>query len=74
MLEQIVNVAEQAVAAAVGPSAVADELGITPSGVSQWVSANRVPKKRVVPLCRLTGGVFQPHQIRPDVFDVGVRV
>jgi DNA-binding transcriptional regulator YdaS (Cro superfamily) len=73
-VEQLPNITQQAIAAAGGPSAVARRLEITPSGVSQWIAKNCVPENRVVELCHMTRGVFQPHQLRPDFFGDGVRV
>lgn len=72
--QELPNITQQAIAAAGGPTAVAAELDLTPSGVSQWGTANKIPQNRVIEVCRLTGGVFQPHQLRPDFFGSGVRV
>jgi DNA-binding transcriptional regulator YdaS (Cro superfamily) len=71
--QKLPNITYQAVMAAGGPTHVAESLDLTPSGVSQWYH-NNVPANRVIELCRLTRGVFQPHQIRPDVFGPEVRV
>jgi DNA-binding transcriptional regulator YdaS (Cro superfamily) len=72
--QQTANTTQQAIAAAGGPTKVADWLDVTPSAISQWGTANKVPENRVIELCRMTGGVFQPHQLRPDFFSEGVRV
>jgi len=71
---QLPNITQQAIAAAGGPTVIAKRLEMTPSGVSQWGTANKVPENRVVELCHMTRGVFQPHQLRPDFFGEGVRV
>lgn len=72
--QQLPNITQQAIAAAGGPSAVARAFRVTPSGVSKWGVENRVPCNRVVDLCHLTRGVFQPHQLRPDFFSEVVLV
>ena len=72
--QDLPNITQQAIAAAGGATAVAGVLEITPGGVHKWGVENRVPENRVIPLCRLTGGVFQPHQLRPDFFGPGVMV
>jgi DNA-binding transcriptional regulator YdaS (Cro superfamily) len=72
--QELPNITQQAIAAAGGPTALAEALELTPSGVSQWGTANKIPQNRVIEVCRLTRGVFQPHQLRPDFFSEGVRV
>lgn len=72
--QQLPNITQQAIAAAGGPTRVAEKFELTPSRVSQWGTENKVPTNKVVDLCHLTRGVFQPHQLRPDFFSEGVRV
>lgn len=72
--QQLPNITQQAIAAAGGATAIALRLSITPGGVHQWGVRNKVPENRVVELCHMTRGVFQPHQLRPDFFSDVVRV
>ena len=46
-----------------GPSALARQLGITPTAVIQW---GRVPAARVIEVERFTG--ISRHDLRPDIF------
>lgn len=57
------------VTAAGGRTRVARRFGISKNAVSEWIAKDTIPAHYVVDLCQLIGGgVFQPHQIRPDVF------
>jgi len=59
------NKANQAIHAAGGFKAVAQEFGISWQAVHKW-SLKQVPAERVPELARLSG--VPPRQIRPDVF------
>lgn len=57
------------IAAAGGPSAISRALGNSPASVSEWHRRGQIPARHVIKLCELTNGLFQPHQIRPDIFE-----
>jgi len=61
------EIVRKAIALAGGQVAVADALGIKQPSVSAWVKAGRVSHKRYRALSRLTGGVINPAQLRPDL-------
>lgn len=68
------NIASQVIYAAGGARAVQDKLRTGAGTPYYWMKTGRIPRKHVLPLCRLTGGAFQPNQVRPDAFDADVRV
>ena len=68
------NVTKRAIEAAGGPSKVARHFQLTPGAVCTWARKNKAEAERVIDLCRMTQGAFQPHQLRPDVFGPEVMV
>ena len=68
------NYTQKAIDAAGGPSAVARAFGKkSHTTVIDWGLANggkgKAPSFLVPDLCRMGRGMFQPRQLRPDVFD-----
>lgn len=59
---------EQAVTEAGGPQAVADHFNINRVSVDEWITANRLPPTRVIPLARLTQWKFTPHLLAPVLY------
>jgi DNA-binding transcriptional regulator YdaS (Cro superfamily) len=43
--------------------------GITPQAAYQWKRKKRIPQEHVRALCKKYG--FSPHELRPDLFEVG---
>jgi len=68
------NTTKKAIEVAGGPVKVAKRFELTTGAVIHWQRKDKVPAANVVDLCHMTRGVFQPHQLRPDVFDPAVRV
>lgn len=67
--------ASVAIQAAGGIEKVAKEFGLSKPAIAAWCNYGRkVPIKHVIKLCQLTGGLFQPHDIRPEDFDEDQRV
>lgn len=62
-MEQIESPRDRAVAAAGGPTKLAEGLGVTRSAVSQW---QRIPAERVLDVERITG--VPRHELRPDLY------
>ena len=59
----------KAVRIAGGNSAVARSLGINqPHAVGKWVTLNRVPPYRIIPLEKLTKGKVTRHQLDPVLY------
>lgn len=50
-----------------GAAAVGAALGISREAVQQW---KRCPAERAIQLERLSGGKFNRHQLRPDLYPV----
>lgn len=63
------NVSQRAIEAGGGQSAVASIFNVTPTAVRLWGSKNKIPAQHVAEICRMTGCIFQPNDLRPDVFD-----
>jgi DNA-binding transcriptional regulator YdaS (Cro superfamily) len=52
-----------------GQKGLADDLGVSPQQVNQWVLGKRpVPANRCLDIERATGGQVTRHDLRPDVF------
>ena len=48
---------------------IAQEAGVTPEAVSQWVyKRHRVPAHHCITVERITGGEVSRESLRPDVF------
>ena len=67
MIKQQAEIIKSAIQAAGGARAIARELDLSASSVHMWY-VNGVPAKRVLWLCRASGNVVTPSQLRPDVF------
>lgn len=64
----------KAIRKAGGRDKVSREMGLEwPNTVGNWPRIV-VPEGCVIKLCKMTGGEFQPYQIRPDKFDENQRV
>ena len=50
------------------PSALAKQLGITPTAVFKWLKRDKVPAERVLQIERLTNGVIHRSSLRPDCY------
>lgn len=60
---------ERIVFIAGGISVLSDKLGIKYATVRAWAYGEaRVPPRFVKRLCKISGNVVKPHQLRPDVF------
>lgn len=58
----------RAIALAGGPSAIANELDITPQAVSRWTTQDQIPAKWVIPVETMILGQVQRHELRPDIY------
>lgn len=47
---------------------VADAMGISRISVYEWIEKGRVPPERVRALAKLTGWLFAPHDLAPDIY------
>lgn len=54
---------KDAIAAAGGAAAVAQQFGINPVSVYEWIKKDRLPADRVIPLAELTKWTFTPHAL-----------
>lgn len=62
------------IAACGGNTKVAKHLGLSRNAPGYWIKSDQIPASHVIELCRMTGGAYQPHMVRPDVFGPEVRV
>lgn len=51
-----------------GVGTVAKHFGISPVSVYEWISAERLPADRVIPLAKLTEWAFTPHTLNPNLY------
>lgn len=59
----------KAVRLAGGNSQVARDLGISqPHAIGKWVTLNRVPPYRIIPLEKLTDGLVTRHELDPVLY------
>lgn len=49
-------------------TALGNVVGVRYQNVQQWDAADRVPSEHVIPICKASGYVFTPHQLRPDLY------
>lgn len=63
------NVSQRAIEAAGGASVIAREFDLTPTSVFQWGKRDNIPAAYVPRICAMAHCLFQPHQLRPDIFD-----
>lgn len=59
----------RAITAAGGPKLVAEKTGFNIETIKRWGKGNPIAADAVYAICRATGGLFQPYDLRPDVFD-----
>lgn len=59
---------KNAVAAASGAAAVARQFNINPVSVYEWITKDRLPAERVIPLAELTGWCFTPHMLDASLY------
>jgi DNA-binding transcriptional regulator YdaS (Cro superfamily) len=59
---------EKAIAIVGSQTALAEELGIRPQAVQQWVASGHVPVRRVIAVEKATGGAVTRHELRPDIY------
>lgn len=59
---------KDAIAAAGGAPVVAQQFGINPVSVYEWIRKNRLPADRVIPLAQLTNWRFTPHALDPVLY------
>ena len=64
----------RAIMAAGAPRRVAEHTGYHEITVRKWATGKPIAADAVTTICRLGQGMFQPHQLRPDVFDESQRV
>lgn len=46
---------------------LAEKLGMTHAGVSQWIKRG-VPPDRIIQLCSVLGWEYAPHDINPELY------
>lgn len=69
MRQSFKNISEKAVKSVGSMSEVSRRFGFSSvQSVANWVSKNRVPPERVIPLCEWGGWAVTPHQLRPDIY------
>lgn len=59
---------KDAISAAGGASVVAQQFGINPVSVYEWIRKDRLPADRVIPLAELTKWAFTPHALDPVLY------
>ena len=59
---------KDAIAAAGGAAAVAQQFGINPVSVYEWIEKDRLPPARVIPVAELTKWAFTPHALDPVLY------
>lgn len=59
---------EDALHEAGGVPRVAERFEINPVSVYEWISRNKLPAARVIPLAELTDWRFTPHQLDPLLY------
>lgn len=69
----------RAITLAGGPTPVWRELkkknkGANYETVKRWAKGHQIAPWAVIPICNMCGGMFQPHQLRPDIFDESHKV
>jgi len=63
------NISQRAIETAGGPTRLSEYFSVTPQAIRNWGLRNKIPAEHCFPISCLTGCVFQPHQLRPDIFD-----
>ncbi|EGT5204829.1 TPA: helix-turn-helix domain-containing protein [Cronobacter sakazakii] len=48
--------------------AIAQEVGVSPQAVNQWLRKSTIPARFVLPVCAFVGWKITPHEIRPDLY------
>lgn len=59
---------KDAVACAGGVAKVAGHQNISRISVYEWISKQRLPADRVIPLAMLTGWKYTPHMLDPSLY------
>jgi len=59
---------EDAVIEAGGAAKVASEFEINPVSVYEWITRDKLPAPRVIPLAKLTNWKFTPHMLDPVLY------
>jgi DNA-binding transcriptional regulator YdaS (Cro superfamily) len=59
---------KEAVTAAGGATAVAEKFKISPVSVYEWISKDRLPAERVIPLAEMTGWGYTPNDLDPVLY------
>lgn len=54
--------------AEVGVAVVAERFEINPVSVYEWISRDKLPPSRVIPLAELTNWKYTPHQLDPILY------
>lgn len=59
---------KESVTAAGGAAVVAEKFNISPVSVYEWISKDRLPAERVIPLAEMTTWRFTPHTLDPVLY------
>lgn len=54
-----------------GTSQIAKYCGVTTQAVRNWANST-VPAKRVLDVCKATNHAVLPHEMRPDLYPIGL--
>lgn len=57
-----------AILAAGGAAVVAERLEINPVSVYEWISRDKLPPARIIPIAELTDWKITPHQLDPIIY------